>query len=307
MAAVMIIVMALGIGIYNTPANRINRHLDLGQNYLDEIQDLEEKYADEASKIEFPKASEQIDFDLSYTAILGVPDDITDAVHSSGGLLGVFGFEIISEGGNADTDVVKSENNGVNDWRDIYINYINEKISSDGVNGLYDECWTYKLININGDAIPELYIDYGSTVGGAVMCSIYNGNVIEQWMWVYGLSYMEGKNLFMESGGHMDVYWDIIYSIQNGKFVVTNRGDVGAFNMEHDANGEPIYEYYDVQYDANNEPIYEYYWNGVHVASEEEYNRLLNSVFDEQNSIKQWDIADEFCTYDEIVREINNY
>ena len=277
------------------------------------------------------------DFDLSYTASLGTPEDITDIVHSRGeymwdnyiyaydiqefvGIswnlhltseddkLGVFGFEIISESGNADTDVVKSENNNVNDWRDIYINYINDKISSGGVNGFYNnEYWTYKLININGDEIPELYIDYGSTADGAVMCSIYNGNIIEQWMWVYGLSYMEGKNLFMESGGHMDVYWNIIYSIQNGKFVVTNRGDVGAFNMEYDANGEPVYEYYDVQYDVNDEPIYEYYWNGTHVASEEEYNSLLNSVFDEQNSIKQWDIVDEFCTYDEIIREINNY
>ena len=37
MAAVMIIVMALGIGIYNTPANRINRHLGLGQKYLEEL------------------------------------------------------------------------------------------------------------------------------------------------------------------------------------------------------------------------------------------------------------------------------
>ena len=33
---VVAIAAAIGIGIYNTPTNRINRHLDLGQRYLDE-------------------------------------------------------------------------------------------------------------------------------------------------------------------------------------------------------------------------------------------------------------------------------
>ena len=60
-------------------------------------------------------------------------------------------------------------------------------------------------------------------------------------MWVYGLTYMEGKNLFMESGGHMDLYWDIIYSIQNGKFVVTNKGDVGASQCYKNCIFQQIY------------------------------------------------------------------
>ena len=34
--AVLIIVMAISIGVYNTPSNRINRHLNLGQKYLEE-------------------------------------------------------------------------------------------------------------------------------------------------------------------------------------------------------------------------------------------------------------------------------
>lgn len=46
---VVAIAAAMGIGIYNTPTNRINRHLDLGQKYLEE-----QNY--EQALIEFNKA-----------------------------------------------------------------------------------------------------------------------------------------------------------------------------------------------------------------------------------------------------------
>ena len=46
---IIIIAVAIGIGIYNTPTNRINRHLDLGQKYLEE-QDYEQ------ALVEFDKA-----------------------------------------------------------------------------------------------------------------------------------------------------------------------------------------------------------------------------------------------------------
>ncbi len=48
---VVAIAVAMGIGIYNTPTNRINRHLDLGQKYLEE-----QNY--EQALIEFNKAIE---------------------------------------------------------------------------------------------------------------------------------------------------------------------------------------------------------------------------------------------------------
>lgn len=50
-AAVIIIALAVGIGIYNTPENRLNRQLDLGNKYLEE-----QNY--EQAAIEFEKAIE---------------------------------------------------------------------------------------------------------------------------------------------------------------------------------------------------------------------------------------------------------
>lgn len=67
----------------------------------------------------------------------------------------------------------------------------------------------YKLVNVNGDNIPELYINFGSTAGGDMLCSYFDNSVIYQPMWNYGFSYIEGENLFLDSGGHMDEYYDI--------------------------------------------------------------------------------------------------
>ena len=45
-------------------------------------------------------------------------------------------------------------------WKKAYIDYINENAK------IYDELYDsyrgeYKLVNVNGDEIPELYIDFG--------------------------------------------------------------------------------------------------------------------------------------------------
>ena len=87
-------------------------------------------------------------------------------------------------------------------------------------------------------------------------------------MWNYGFSYIEGENLFLDSGGHMDEYYDIVYSIEDGTFVVQAKGECGA---EDNAN---------IQFDAEGFPIYNYYWNGNQVSGEAEYEELLNKAFD---------------------------
>ena len=93
----------------------------------------------------------------------------------------------------------------VSEWKQAYIDYINN-------HGQFE---TSKLVNINNDEIPELYINFGSTASGDVLCSYAGGTIIEQPMYNYGFSYIEGQNLFRDLGGHMDVYYDKIYTIQD--------------------------------------------------------------------------------------------
>ena len=49
----------------------------------------------------------------------------------------------------------------------------------------------------------------------------------------------------MDSGGHMDEYYDIVYSIEDGSFVVQAEGEWAEdnANIQFDAEGFPIYNY----------------------------------------------------------------
>ena len=178
-------------------------------------------------------------------------------------------------------------------WKSAYIDFVFEKYMNDDF--LLDEpLQKYKLVNVNGDNIPELYINFGSTAGGDMLCSYFDNSVIYQPMWNYGFSYIEGGNLFLDSGGHMDEYYDIVYSIEDGSFVVQAEGECGA---EDNAN---------IQFDAEGFPIYNYYWNGNQVSGEAEYEELLNKAFDKGRAKKPFE-NDDIYDYQEIVNQIIQY
>ena len=180
------------------------------------------------------------------------------------------------------------------EWKQAYIDYINS-------HGQFE---ISKLVNINNDEIPELYINFGTTASGDVLCSYAEGTVIEQPMYNYGFSYIEGQNLFRDLGGHMDVYYDKIHTIQDGQFALLYSGDYGA---EDNSN---------VQLDESGMPIYNYYWNGTQVSSQEEYMTLLNQVYNTEQAITPYDgaqyedgryVGNGLCDYNEIIEAINNY
>lgn len=244
-------------------------------------------------------------YDLSYTVVNGTPEDITDAVHrlvyhyraynyiyaydgwddgdhswclflnTKDDKVGVFGFEI----------------KHVKSWKDAYIGYINAKIYDDS--RLDKDYYTYKLIDINNDDTPELFIDYGTTAEGAVVCSFYNGSVIDQAIWTYGFSYIEGQNLLMDSGGHMDYYYDDIYSIDEGSFILLGEGEC-IREMQYDSDWNIVSE------------DYYWSWNGNAVSSEAEYMNLINEIYDSQKSISPYD-GDRMCSYEEIIDVIKTY
>lgn len=178
------------------------------------------------------------------------------------------------------------------EWKKAYIQFIVENgMIYDGMRDSFKE-W-YKLVDINGDDIPELYINFNSTADGDVLCSYYDDMVVYQWMWNYGFSYIEGQNLFMDSGGNMDEYYNKVYSIDDGEFVLRYDGEAGASD---NAN---------VQVDSEGYPVYNYYWNGTQVLSEEEYQKLLNDVYD-VNQASDFYNGDKY-NYREILEAIINY
>ena len=125
-------------------------------------------------------------------------------------------------------------------------------------------------------------------------------------MWNYGFSYIEGENLFRDSGGHMDVYYDKIYGIQDGQFVLKASGEYGAEDNTS------------VKIDENGNPIYNYKWNNKEVASESEYMELLEQSYDIGRSVSPFDgtsydddaaryVGNGICDYNEIVEAVIAY
>lgn len=202
------------------------------------------------------------------------------------------------EGISIAVELLKSDQYPDEEWKREYISYIQKQghLSS----------YIYKLIDINGDEIPELYYDSGTIAGGAAVCSYLNDSFSEVVIYVSGLQYIEGKNIFRDTGGHMDRYHDKIYSIENEEFKLLYEGEYGAENNSN------------IQLDENGAPIYKYYWNGSEVASEAEYTQLLDEVFDVNQGVSPFDnaeydgelgryVGNGLCGYEEIINEILQY
>lgn len=186
-------------------------------------------------------------------------------------------------------------------WKSAYLNYIETNTQiEDPEKGTHREI--YKLLDLNGDGLPELYINFGSTAGGDAILSYFNGEIVEQKMYNYGFRYIEGANLFRDFGGHMDEYYDKIYTLENGNFVLLYSGEYGAEDNSK------------VEYGDDGMPVYRYFWENEEVSSEE-YERKLNEVYDTEKEVKifqdaQCDsekgryVGNGLCDYQEIIEAI---
>ena len=115
--------------------------------------------------------------------------------------------------------------------------------------------WPYEgysccLLNVDKDDIPELWIVRPSAAAGGEIYTFTNGSIYSQFLDGHGsLSYLPREGIMLDSGGHMDVYQDIVYRLKNGQFIKISQGNFGA---EDNSN---------VQYDKDGFPIYRYFWN----------------------------------------------
>ncbi len=142
-------------------------------------------------------------------------------------------------------------------WKGAYKSYILMQPDGD---------FTYQFIYLNDDDIPELYMEGASMALGGKVCAYSDGSITPLKFNRLGCSYIERKNLFLNSDGHMDAYFDSVYSLENGEWVKKFDGSYGA---ENNANPE-IDEYGNIVY------IYKY---GGKVVTQAEYENTLNSLF----------------------------
>ena len=105
-------------------------------------------------------------------------------------------------------------------WKKLYLSTI--KKSRSGGNDFH-----YSLAYIDDNTVPELIIERESYAGGGEIYTVYNDKLSSLDIGTYGLKYIEKKNRFINSHGHMDDYDDTVYQIEKGKFVRVAGGHFG--------------------------------------------------------------------------------
>lgn len=158
-----------------------------------------------------------------------------------------------------------------NTWQGAYLQYlIGPEFAA-----YYDlSSFTYSLIYVDEDDIPELVADSGHEAGGCTILTWHDGSMDVMFTDRLYFDYIEKHNLLCNSDGHMGYYYDLIYTVENGKWVCLEEGIITEQHIDENSVGdEGYYDFY-----------FSYEWNGQEV-SEQKYFQLLSSVYDEEQAV----------------------
>lgn len=131
-------------------------------------------------------------------------------------------------------DFNQEEGESLDDWKKAYLDLL-EKVKKES-SELYDAD-TYALMNLNGDFIPELYVDnYYSYENSELYCYV-NGTLMCQQMSSGGLHYIEGENLFVDYKADANGEYAHFYAIDdNGFILVGENSDKVGFDWSRAKN-----------------------------------------------------------------------
>lgn len=152
----------------------------------------------------------------------------------------------------------------VSEWSLAYANYIES----------YGEIYgyTFMLIYLDEDNIPELFITTDCEAGGQIVATYYNGEVIDYQLPRIGTRYIEYSGLMYTDTGHMDYYPVYITRLEKGVFSEVAEGASYLSVEDQEA--------------LNNEEDYvlTYEWEGT-VVTEEEFDGHVAEYFDLDKSL----------------------
>lgn len=165
-------------------------------------------------------------------------------------------------------------------WQKAYIENIESKRGKQMNEG-------YALIYLDDDEIPEL-VEIGTcAAAGCRVVHYHDGAAYEAQLSRLNFTYIEKSGLLCNSDGHMDYYYDIVYSLEGGILAPIASGLWGWLD-------ESVYG----QFDESGNPLYVYEWNGVRME-QAEYEEELNKIYD-TSKMQQGYIWDEWYTEDEM-------
>ncbi len=149
-------------------------------------------------------------------------------------------------------------------WRTAYAKYLEALDQEAG--GKYAAGCTYSFIYVDDDQIPELVCDSGFEAGGCLILTYSHREVDAVQTYRLNFDYLERKGLLCNSDGNMGFYYDRVFALKDGKWILMAEGEYG------DPEGGPVL-------DEEDNFIFQYSWEGKQVSGEE-YEAALKEVYD---------------------------
>ncbi len=157
---------------------------------------------------------------------------------------------------------------GYSSWQEGYLAYLNENLSNN------EGGFSYALIYVDDDDIPELVCDSGFEAGGCQILSYCDGqeNVFQTSRLYF--TYIEKSGLLCNSEGHMGYYYDYVYLLESGKWKQRFAGDYYEFDESQEIDyDEETGRYHTLHYEVNGEEL-----------DEQTYLDRLNEVYDSEKA-----------------------
>ena len=168
-------------------------------------------------------------------------------------------------------------------WKDAYIDWINDR----------SDDYTYELIEMDGSVIPQIVAIAKNSSEESVLATYeyVGGSVATEDVEAKSIRYLPNGNLIQISEGSMDDYTDEFYMVQDSYWELVKYGGYNANDEE------------ELQLDANGNPIYEYYW-GEDDVSKEQYEKNIESLMPVDQAVT---LGKNSASADEIISQIRNY
>lgn len=166
-------------------------------------------------------------------------------------------------------------------WKQAYIKHLQKPD---------DNRWEgYGLIYVNNDEIPELVEVGNCEAAGCGIVSYADELANEIILSRRSFSYIERGSLLCNSDGIMDLYYDLVYRMENQYLTRIASGYYGAYDdsVERDANGRLAY-------------VYE--WEGKRMG-QKEYEQALNAVYPTDRAVPGYD-WEKLMTREEVIHAI---
>ncbi len=174
----------------------------------------------------------------------------------------------------------KTEEQTLADCKKAYLNFLKDK---------KDSHYLFALVFIDGDDIPELYLRGASEAEGDMICSFKNDIVIYQYLSrTGGGKYIEKSGNIINQNGHMGLYYDEVYKLNENGFSKTLNA---RYTERYQHIGNQEYDIY-CEYFIDDMPV-----------SEADYNNAINSAFDFSKAVR---LDENAVSYDAIIEQLQN-